>query len=493
MKITHKKFSLLLISLMFVSVNSFSQWTQAINISGQFVKSIVKCGNNYFAGTSTGILNIGQIYRSTDEGLNWSLVNTGFDISGVFSMAVKDNLIYVGTYEHGLLRSSDAGVTWTLNDLGIWKLGVFGVGVSGENNVFIYINHGTGMSLSTDKGLTFAPLSHNNQFSQFQTFSDLPGKFLAGSRKGVALSTNSGSNWSLQINTGLPQNPDGTKPVRAIYYFNDKLFAGCIDRMYISSDFGNNFTPTNFQLNNFEYFTSMASAGNKLFAGLTHTSGSSNPSVIMTTNDGGDWVNYQGDGFPGKGVYSICVSNDYLIAGTTQSGIWIRPLEKVTLTLTNSFEAFSLQDTITVELRNAVSPFNLIESKKGLGPQFTFTDASGGIPYFISVKHRNSITTWSNLPQTFKNNLLNYDFTTAESQAFGDNLVNVNGLWSIYTGDVNTDGVVDLSDIALIYNDVLNFNNGYVSTDLNYDGTVDLGDIVFGFNNSSKFVSERKP
>ena len=494
----NKKILLSLIMILLCCTQSFSQWTNVINFPTLFVADITKCGNKVFAGTSTGILNAGQIYVSEDEGQSWSIVNTGFNISGVFSMASRDNFIYVGTYQDGLLMSTDAGNTWTLNDMGVWRLGVFGVGVSGENNVFAYINHGTGQNLSTDKGFTWSPLTLTSSLYQFQTFADLPGRFLSGGRKGIGLSTNNGANWTVQSNNGLDSNPDGTKPVKAIYYFNEKLFAGCINKIYHSADYGNNFAPTNMLLNNFEYVTSFASAGNKLFASVNTSSGSSTPAVLMTTNDGADWINYQENGFPGRGVRALEVSKDYLIAGTNQNGIWIRPLEKSGLHLIINFEAFSLTDTITVELRNSVSPYNLIESRKGTGGKavsqlIEFTKAVNGVPYYIVVMHRNSITTWSGVPQTFNNNALTYDFTSSASQAYGSNMVFANNAWSFYTGDVDQNGIVDLTDGALIYNDGINFTTGYVNTDLNFDGIADLGDLILQYNNGRKFVSEIHP
>ena len=170
----NKKILLSLLIILSCCTQSFSQWTNVINFPTLFVADITKCGNKIFAGTSTGILNAGQVYVSEDEGQSWSLVNTGFNISGVFSMASRDNFIYVGTYQDGLLMSTDAGDTWTLNDMGVWRLGVFGLGVSGDNNVFAYINHGTGQNLSTDKGYTWSPLTLTNSLYQFQTFADLP-------------------------------------------------------------------------------------------------------------------------------------------------------------------------------------------------------------------------------------------------------------------------------------------------------------------------------
>jgi hypothetical protein len=46
----------------------------------------------------------------------------------------------------------------------------------------------------------------------------------------------------------------------------------------------------------------------------------------------------------------------------------------------------------------------------------------------------------------------NYDFTTASSQAFGNNMVFKLGRYCIYSGDENQDGIVDVSDIIDIYN-----------------------------------------
>ncbi len=494
----NKNIPLLLLIILLSFTKSYSQWTNAINFPSQFVADMTSCGSKIYAGTSTGILNAGQIYVSEDEGLNWTLVNTGFNISGVFSMASRDNFIYVGTYQDGLLMSTDAGNTWTLNDMGVWRLGVFGAGVSGENNVFVYINHGTGQNLSTDKGFTWSPLTLTGSLYQFQTFVDLPGKFLSGGRMGIGLSTNNGTNWTAQDNSGLDSNPDGTKPMKAIYYFNEKLFAGCINKIYHSTDYGNNFTSTNILLNNFEYATSFASAGNKLFTSVNTSSGSSTHAVLMTTNEGSDWINYQENGFPGKGVRALAASKDFLIAGTNQNGIWIRPLEKFDLHLKINFEAFLLNDTITVELRNSVSPYNVIDSRKGIGGQavqqlIKFTNAVNGVPYYIVVRHRNSITTWSGSTQTFNNNDLTYDFTSEASQAYGSNMVFVNDVWSFYTGDVDQNGIVDLTDGALIYNDGISFTTGYVNTDLNYDGIADLGDLILQFNNGRKFISEIHP
>ncbi|MBK6878390.1 MAG: hypothetical protein IPG99_18615 [Ignavibacteria bacterium] len=93
----------------------------------------------------------------------------------------------------------------------------------------------------------------------------------------------------------------------------------------------------------------------------------------------------------------------------------------------------------------------------------------------------------------FSSGALNFDFTTAASQAYGSNMVLVGGEYSIFTGDVNDDDIVDAADVSLIDNDAFNFVSGYVVTDLNCDGSVDGTDATFGDNNAFNFVGIIRP
>ncbi|MBK6505196.1 MAG: hypothetical protein IPG02_05900 [Ignavibacteria bacterium] len=86
-----------------------------------------------------------------------------------------------------------------------------------------------------------------------------------------------------------------------------------------------------------------------------------------------------------------------------------------------------------------------------------------------------------------------YNFTTAQAQAFGDNLKLKGTKWVIYGGDVNQDGAVDATDVQTIDNDAANFESGYVPTDLNGDGFVDGSDFTIGDNNASNFVGKITP
>lgn len=162
--------------------------------------------------------------------------------------------------------------------------------------------------------------------------------------------------------------------------------------------------------------------------------------------------------------------------------------------------SLNLKDTVSVFLMNSNSPYQKIDSARGvvdsltLTGNFGFRNAPSGI-YYLAVKHRNSIETWSKSggeTYTF-GGTLNYDFTSAASQAFGNNLRISGSKYCFYSGDVNQDGIVDLGDGTLIDNDASSFAAGYIATDVNGDGIVDVADAVFADNNAANFVGKITP
>ena len=97
----------------------------------------------------------------------------------------------------------------------------------------------------------------------------------------------------------------------------------------------------------------------------------------------------------------------------------------------------------------------------------------------MAIRHRNHIETWSSFPVSFANDTVTYDFTNAIDKAYGDNQKQVSpGKFAILVGDVNQDGVVDLSDLVNMDSDLTNGSLGYIVYDLNGDGIIDLSDLV---------------
>ena len=158
------------------------------------------------------------------------------------------------------------------------------------------------------------------------------------------------------------------------------------------------------------------------------------------------------------------------------------------------------KDTVKAYLMNINSPYNIIDSASSVIDSishqglFNFVNATNGT-YYLKVKHRNSIETWSKTGgEVFtKYSTMNYDFTSSQSQAYGSNLIRIGSAWCIYSGDVNQDEVIDASDLSEVDNDAYNSVSGYVRTDITGDDFVDAADMSIVDNNAFNSVSVIRP
>ena len=166
------------------------------------------------------------------------------------------------------------------------------------------------------------------------------------------------------------------------------------------------------------------------------------------------------------------------------------------------------QDTMRVYIRNAAPPYAIVDSAKGMNEYSSFLESMHIYSYFDNVttagnyyvvlKHRNSIETWSRQPKQLFNDVVpNYYFNDSASKAYGNNqkLLTTNPfpLYGFYSGDVNQDGGIDLTDVTAISNKANSFITGYVAEDVTGNNSVDLNDITIAYNNSVGFVSIKRP
>ena len=163
---------------------------------------------------------------------------------------------------------------------------------------------------------------------------------------------------------------------------------------------------------------------------------------------------------------------------------------------TNSSTGQMIPDTITCVIRNGSVPFGAVDSVKvplstnGQGTA-VLSKVLLNTNYYIVLNHRNSIETWSNIV-TFSSSNPTFDFTTSQSKAYGNNLVQAGSEWCLYSGDVNQDGFVTSNDYTGIDNDAS--SGGYhLVNDLNGDGFVTSNDFTCIDNNSSAGINKQVP
>jgi hypothetical protein len=169
-----------------------------------------------------------------------------------------------------------------------------------------------------------------------------------------------------------------------------------------------------------------------------------------------------------------------------------------TLNKVNASISNSIADSIIVELHESTSPYATMYSSNGVlntngTASIAFPNSAIGSSYYIAIKHRNAIETWSAAPVAISNHTF-YNFTTSASQAYGNNLSNMgDGVFGMYSGDINQDGSIDFND----YPDLDIANNsgvlGYNVNDLNGDASVDFNDYPILDINSNNGIIVMRP
>ncbi len=158
-----------------------------------------------------------------------------------------------------------------------------------------------------------------------------------------------------------------------------------------------------------------------------------------------------------------------------------------------------IADKITVDLHNAYN-YSLIAYQATNVNLSTSGNASLTIPctlndsYYIAIKNRNNIETVSSLPVSFAGNTISYNFSSASTQAYHNNLMLVSGgYYAIYSGDLNQDGIIDGTDLATVDNASSAILKGFNIEDVDGDGTVDGTDLAIVDNNASNIIKKRTP
>lgn len=162
----------------------------------------------------------------------------------------------------------------------------------------------------------------------------------------------------------------------------------------------------------------------------------------------------------------------------------------------------TVSDSIQVLLwrNNGVQNFNYVFNaiiKTDGNINLILPDSLRGNLFYIGVKHRNHLETWSsNLVEIAYSTIYSFADDAAKALSDGVNLgmkyLGTNQ-FAYYAGDVNQDGTIDLFDLQQTENDASQFIFGYESSDINGDTFSDLFDLQTIENNSSLFIFTTRP
>ncbi len=151
-------------------------------------------------------------------------------------------------------------------------------------------------------------------------------------------------------------------------------------------------------------------------------------------------------------------------------------------------------DTITLELADISGAHAVLHQNKALlqtngNAQFTFPPGVTGNSYYFVVKHRNSLESWSSSPILINSSTFSYQFNDVQGKVLGNNQKNLNdGNYALLSGDVDQNGLINLTDLNLLTQQIQLFNSGYLPADLNGDSIIESSDFSLIENNLLKSV-----
>ena len=232
--------------------------------------------------------------------------------------------------------------------------------------------------------------------------------------------------------------------------------------------------------------------------------GTTNESISLANQPAGTYV-FRIFGYQGVFNSSVCYN---LFVGTT-------PITTYSLQIKALIEGYylggglmqpvvnpvlypTLCDTVEIQLANSTSPFAVSFTLKGtlntsgVGT-FLFPIAVSGNSYYVIIKHRNSLQTWSATAVSLASTSGSYDFTTAVNKAYGNNqALFSDGLAAIYSGDVNQDNIINSTDFNIVNASVSLLLVGYQTSDLTGDNCIEASDYSLIENHYSG-ISWSKP
>ncbi|MFZ4741130.1 MAG: WD40/YVTN/BNR-like repeat-containing protein [Bacteroidales bacterium] len=186
----------------------------SLNItSSRYISSLAVKNGNIFAGTYGS-----GVFMSTDNGASWIPKNTGLSDKNVWSISIKDSLIYVGT-EKGIFKSINNGETWVVKNNGLTDKHIWAI-ASNDNKIFI----GTlnGVFLSTNQGNTWTSVSKGLIDKHVLSLATNGRNIFAGTKsEGVFVTTNNGNTWR-SVNTGIKSKYN----ICSLICNNNKIYAG---------------------------------------------------------------------------------------------------------------------------------------------------------------------------------------------------------------------------------------------------------------------------
>ena len=410
--------------LVLMSEDGGNSWTQKqVGNCSDIIVSFSDANNGFLVGDCTGIC------KTTDGGNNWVQLTSPVTSSLVVVKMLNANTIIAASSDWWVIRSTDGGLTWTKQQLGDWSgYGMpGGISFADANNGMLLLNNNTVMFKTTDSGISWSQLSigYSNNVSMI----DANNTLVAGQNGELKRTQVGGATWT-QENTGTTNSLYGIKAlpsgeawavgdwgtilhsVQPGPYVSAKIFLeGCFKNGQMSTILKDcNFIPLNQPFN-------AASFGN--YEG--------NEEVTCIPENVVDWALLE-----------------------------LRDDDKTSIVSRRAAFLLKNGNIVDIDGSNPVI-FSGVQTDN----------------YYLVISHRNHLKIMSANPISLTvGSTVNYDFTTNQNKAYGNNPMKDlgEGKYGMISGDANGDGMITTLDYNFWLPEARAAKTGCCNTDVNLDG-----------------------
>lgn len=153
---------LIAVVITFPSFSLSAQWKQCNGPFGGDIKSFAVIETSLFV-----VANENTIFRSTDNGDNWRVINIEGTMQYISAIAASGTSLFAATINNGIFLSTDEGENWQPSNKGLTNLDVRTIAVSGTT--LFAGTFGGGLFRSTDNGQNWMPPNTELPDKEFMT------------------------------------------------------------------------------------------------------------------------------------------------------------------------------------------------------------------------------------------------------------------------------------------------------------------------------------
>ncbi|MEI8204062.1 MAG: T9SS type A sorting domain-containing protein [Bacteroidota bacterium] len=324
---------------------------QHIGITDYPVSALEISGSNVLGGTNdiTGNSFRTSLFKTTEADTTWAISLGGVNTKNITAMKANGAIMYLfddeGPGSAQVYRSTNNGLNWTSTGFNVLYSSFSCFAIAGS---IVYAGDNASSSshiyVSSDNGATFTAVNSGIPTSVHYVYGlTLKGTTLfAATDAGVYKNTVSANNWTA-VNSGLTN-----LIIKSIYASGSTLYAGTQGGgIFKSTNDGALWTESNIGIPLFTNVTCFSSSGSNVYAGTDN-------GVYVSGNSGTSWgsVNM---GLTDSSITALVASANYLWAGTTSQGVWRRDLSQLTSSVPATPGAISGSATVCSESSNTYS------------------------------------------------------------------------------------------------------------------------------------------